>query len=51
MFGNLRDYSNLNSLGSRLRKKRFKHIEKLVEKALVENEVCRILDVGGSAQC
>lgn len=50
MFNSLRDYSNPSSLGSRLRRKRFKHIETLVKRVLSVKDKCAILDIGGTAQ-
>lgn len=50
MFESLRDYSNPNSLGSKMRRKRFKHIETLVRKTLDSQATCSILDIGGTAQ-
>jgi hypothetical protein len=49
MFKSLRDYSNPNSLGSKLRRKRFKYIEELVRQVLSNNAECKIVDVGGTA--
>ena len=50
MLNSLRDYSNPSSLGSRFRRKRFKHIEELVQQILSVKEECIILDIGGTAQ-
>jgi 2-polyprenyl-3-methyl-5-hydroxy-6-metoxy-1,4-benzoquinol methylase len=49
MLDSLRDYSNPSALGSKFRKKRFKHIESLVSKILKIKDECRILDIGGAA--
>ena len=50
MFASLRDYSNPDSLGSRLRRKRFRHIETLVKRVLSVQDECKILDIGGTAR-
>lgn len=49
MFKNLVDYNNPNSLGSKLRRRRFAQIERMVRKTLTAQPRCRILDIGGTA--
>ena len=49
MFKGLVDYSNPASLGSKMRRRRFERIERLVRKVLAGQPRCRIIDIGGTA--
>ena len=46
----LNDYSNPNSIGSKMRAKRMKRIKELVEEILAEKNEATILDIGGLLQ-
>ncbi|MEM7504365.1 MAG: methyltransferase domain-containing protein, partial [Pseudomonadota bacterium] len=44
------NYNNPGSLGSRLRRGRFAHIESLVSRVLDDKPTCEIIDIGGVAR-
>jgi hypothetical protein len=44
------NYNNPRSIGSRLRRRRFAHIEDLVLKVLRDKSTCEIIDIGGAAR-